>query len=234
MRPRAFVLALAVVTALAGVAWQRNTLAHLRAENRKLHSESELMARLKRENSIVEQLRLENRELAKLREETHDLHKLRNEVRQLRDQVQGLAGVRAENTRLRSSGSPSATKNTPTADPRPSFTLDALSFAGYATPEATLQTMFWAARQGDFDGAMKCFSEEARKEMVEDSPEDVRRGMEEMLKRFKGLRIAARRVISADEIQLGIQLSIEGNDTPDEQAVRFKLVGGEWRLGSMK
>ena len=37
-----------------------------------------------------------------------------------------------------------------------------LAFAGYATPEATLQSMFWAANNGDGDQLFVCFSPEAQ------------------------------------------------------------------------
>ena len=233
-RARTMIFALATVAALGTVAWRRSALSDLRADNQRLTTASEEAKRLASENAAISRIRAENQELQTLRNETRDLHKLRNEVRQLREQAKGLPSVRVENERLRASVSRSAAKNTPVVDSRPSFTLETLSFAGYATPEATLQTMFWAAKQGDLDAAMKCFSDEARKEMVGESPEDARRGMEEMVRRFKGLRIAARKVVSENEVQLGVQLSMEGSDAPDEQTIRFKLVGGEWRLGSMK
>lgn len=228
-------LTIVVLAALGigGVLLRQNALSTVRAENQRLTTATEEVRRLASENASIARIRAENQELQTLRVEIRDLHKLRNEVRQLREQAKGLPSVRTENERLRATVSRSATKSAPAVDSRPSFTLDTLTFAGYATPEATLQTMFWAARQGDLDAAMKCFSDEARKEIVGESPDDVRRGMEEMVKRFQGLRIAARRVISADEIQLGIQLS-QGNDTPEEETIPFKLVGGEWRLGGMK
>jgi TolA-binding protein len=232
-RARAILFALATVAALGTVAWRQSALSDLRTENQRLRKHTADAEQMTRQNGDIARLRAENQELQTLRNETRDLHKLRNEIRQLREQAKGLPSVRTENERLRAAKARATPQSAAAVDSRPSFTLDTLSFAGYATPEATLQTMFWAAKQGDFDAAMKCFSDEARKEMVGESPEDVRRGMEEMVKRFQGLRIAARRVISADEIQLGIQLS-QGNDTPEEETIPFKLVGGEWRLGSMK
>lgn len=232
--PLKLTIVVLAVLGLGGVLLRQKALSTVRAENQRLTTASEEAKRLASENATIARIRVENQELQVLRTEIRDLHKLRNEVRQLREQAKALPSVRTENERLRASVSRSATKSAPAVDSRPSFTLDTLNFAGYATPEATLQTMFWAAKQGDFDAAMKCFSDEARKEILGESPEDARRGIEEMLKQYKGFRIAARKVISADEIQLGIQLNKEGDDTPAEETLPFKLVGGEWRLGGMK
>jgi myosin heavy subunit len=226
--------AVLAVLGLGSVLLQQRSLSNFRTENQRLTTASEEAERLKSENAAISRIRAQNQELQTVRAETRDLHKLRNEVRQLREQTKGLPSVRTENERLRGSTSRSAMRNAPPAGPPQTFTLEDLRFAGYATPEATLQTMFWAMKQGDIDAVQKCLSDEARKEMGEESPEDVRRGMEAMAKQFKGLRIAARKVISPNEMQLGVQMSNEGNDTPDEQSIPFKLVGGEWRLGSMK
>jgi len=227
------ILALAAL-GLSSVLLRQKALSTVRAENQRLTTATEEVRRLASENASIARIRAENQELQTLRAETRDLHKLRNEVRQLREQAKGLPGVRAENERLRASVSRSATKSAPTPDSTPSITLNTLSFAGYGSPEATLQSFFWAMKQGNVDALMRCFTEEARKEMGEEFAEDMQRGMQDMLKRFKGLRIAARKVVSENEIQLGVQLSMEGDDAPDDQAIRFKLVGGEWRLGSMK
>jgi hypothetical protein len=144
--------------------------------------------------------------------------------------VKELAAVRAENERLRGAGALRTSNGALSAEARPWLTADQLSFAGYATPEATLQTLFWAVKQGDVESTKKCFTPETQKKMTEQPADDLRGEIERMSKRFQGIRVAARKVVSGEEIHLGAQINVADRETPDEAAFTFKLIDGAWRL----
>jgi hypothetical protein len=42
--------------------------------------------------------------------------------------------------------------------------------------------------------------------------------------------VAARKVVSGEEIHLGAQINVADRETPDEAAFTFKLIDGAWRL----
>lgn len=210
--------------------FQRRALNEVHIERQRSRADAEAAVRLARENREIEKLRQENREIDGLRVANRDLYKLRNEVHLLRDQVKEWAGVRAENERLRVVEGRRASNGAPSAEARPWLTADQLNFAGYATPEATLQTLFWAVKQGDVESIKKCFTPETQKKMAEQPADELRGEIERMSKRFQGIRVAARKVVSGGEIHLGAQINVADRETPDEAAFPFKLIGGEWRL----
>jgi hypothetical protein len=51
-----------------------------------------------------------------------------------------------------------------------------------------------------------------------------------MMAGFKGFRVAAKKVVSTDEVRLGIQLSADQDAAPDEWVLPFKRVEGEWKV----
>ena len=51
-----------------------------------------------------------------------------------------------------------------------------------------------------------------------------------MMEGFKGIRVVAKKVVSTDEVKLGIQLSAEQDAAPDEVVLPFKRVEGEWKV----
>jgi hypothetical protein len=66
--------------------------------------------------------------------------------------------------------------------------------------------------------------------MAEQPTDELRGEMERLSKRFQGIRVAARKVVSGAEIHLGAQINVADRETPDEAAFPFKLIDGEWRL----
>lgn len=228
---RAIVIVVAIAAGLSGIAWQRSALSDLREENRRLRDHTAAAERMARENGDIPQLRVENEEIRTLRTETRDLHKLRNEVRQLREQVKGLAQVRNENQRLRISASRTNTATT-SAAVQPPVTLDQVSFMGMETPEATLQSFLWAVRQEDIQTFRNCLTPERQAEMASRSEDMIREYVKGLKSQMNGLRIAARKDVSADEVQLGLLIYAENLEPHAESkaALSFKRIGNQWRL----
>ena len=223
---------LLAVVAGTGIYWQR--ISSLRGENQALELQLQGAWQFSAEGRSIGELRSENAEVHRLKTETRDLHRVRNQVRQLREQTKDLDTLRTKNERLHAAVAkleepPAAASSTQ----RPAFILGQLQFSGYATPEATLITMFWAMKQGDLATAARCWSsDEAGKWFGGTKPEEFRRQGEAMSKQFGELRIAAKKIVSAQEVILGIQMFSKGNNKPDEIGMPFKLIGDEWKLSA--
>jgi hypothetical protein len=227
------ICALLLAGAMTGTLFQRSALSRVRADNRQLRERSSEAQRLARENANVDQLREENREVENLRNETRDLHKLRNEVRQLRERKPDLDILRSENQRLRARTHAAGGPTSRGSDARPTVTKEMLADGGWGSPEASIQTFFWAMRERNAQKLRACFSEEAGRNLRDQSDERV---LEEatMMDTFTGFQIVAKKVVSADEIKLGIriiQATGQGESAPTEMALPFKRVGGEWKIG---
>ena len=212
----------------AVVLLHRAALSTARSENQALQRASQEARRLMRENAGMDRLRAENREIGPLRNETRELHKLRNEVRQLREQAKGLAQVQSENQRLKAAVAPRTNAPTPVATLQPLTTLDQVSYLGMETPEATLQSFLWAIRQEHVHAFRNCLIPEKQKEMESQTEEQIRANMREMKRRFKGFRIDAKKEVSADEVQLGVQFYEEQEET--KMALPLKRIAYEWKL----
>jgi len=219
---------LVLAAAMGGVLLQHNALSTARTENQRLRNEQVEAARLAQENGEIERLRAENQELAKLRKEVTELHKLRNETRQLRGQTEALPSLQAENRRLKASAASPTDPPRPALDSQPPITIEQAAFAGMATPEATLQSFLWAIRQEDIQAYRTCLTPEQQKEMESRGEEQIRTNMRGAKGHLKGFRIAAKKQVSAEEIQLGVQAY--GGDEEQLMALPFKRIGNEWKL----
>lgn len=101
-----------------------------------------------------------------------------------------------------------------------------LAFAGYATPEATLQTECWAMSKGDAKLFLDGMTSEKHRQM-EDSVMAKGGGMN--ASQITGFKILNKENISADEIVLTVRF--EGGDNRDgEQKMRLQRLNGEWKV----
>ena len=119
-----------------------------------------------------------------------------------------------------------------------------LAFAGYATPEATLQSMFWAANNGNGDQLFACFSPEAQAAIGKEP--NGRKNFDDGVKKsaqaqsIKGLQITARKVLADDQVELKFKLDTSaqpknGGPIPDFLVQPLVKFGGEWKIcGSTK
>ena len=148
----------------AFLAFQRNGLQRLRAENGQLSAAQSEASLIKSDLAFLETWQDVIVEITNLQTQNHELPKLRNEVHQLREQVRDLETLRAENTRLRSlaqqvSAQPPFLANSSV------ISKDSLTNAGFATPEATAQTYFWAIREANQTAWMNCLTAQLVKQV---------------------------------------------------------------------
>jgi hypothetical protein len=220
--------ALAALLGTTAVVWQRQEFVQARTE---APSESPIMLTNDLPSTEAE------RQAAALREETRNLARLRNEVTQLRRQQAELAAARTENDELlkaKETG-PAIRRKTPSGF----RSREQLQNAGYATPEAALETLFWAMREGNAEVAMQSLppdhSQRLRFErLTAENKIEKRAEMEEQfrseqlntMKNFTDFAIAHREQPSPDAVVLHLRSSITTN-TMKFQLQRF---GDEWKI----
>jgi hypothetical protein len=114
-----------------------------------------------------------------------------------------------------------------------------LAFAGYATPEATLQSMVWAAINGDGDKLFACFSPEAQAAIGKEP--NGRKNFDAGVKKsaqaqsIKGMQVTARKVLADDKVELKFKLDFASPPKNGECDKGFAIcpfvkIGGEWKL----
>jgi len=112
-----------------------------------------------------------------------------------------------------------------------------MAFAGYTTPEAVLQSIVWAAVNGDCDKAYACLSPESQADM--NSKPNGRRKFNADIKRhgqqIQGMQITARKTLADDKVELKFKLDTadptkNGGPIPDFLVAPFVKVGGEWKF----
>ncbi|MHB1308484.1 MAG: hypothetical protein ACYDC1_19605 [Limisphaerales bacterium] len=156
-----------------------------------------------------------------------ELMRLRAEVTRLRQRQRELANVRQENEVLRSTFATGGTNGSGarfTALPGWVRRQEA-QFLGNATPEAALQSFFWAIEHRDTNVLMQILSE--------DQAEHIRRAIAEEPDKFwariaivPGYRLIASEPRSDTEVVLKVETL--PTEPPDE--MRVSKVGNEWRL----
>jgi len=210
--------------------WQRHGLSQIRTRASEPNAFSS-MADDKTADTVLQQ------EIAALREQTKDLAKLRNEVSQRREVRSDLAAARSENARLLEAKQTGALIS---REPPPGFvSRDNLTFAGYATPEATLQSLFWALRDGDMMAAMRSMPvDDEELVRLEKMPAQERARIEEefksdaevrLMKQFNDFAVVSREDISDDEVVLHIRSSVATNTFPHA----LKRFGSEWKITAL-
>ena len=107
-------------------------------------------------------------------------------------------------------------------------------FAGYATPEASVQSMLWAGSRGDFKGFLAaCTSEQIKRfesKMAGKSDEEISREAKAWANALKDYKITQKDVISESEVHLHIHAtpSAEGLHS-GKVIVVMQKIGNEWK-----
>jgi RNA polymerase sigma factor (sigma-70 family) len=107
-------------------------------------------------------------------------------------------------------------------------------FAGYATPEASIQSLLWAGSRGDFKGLLAgCTAEQSKRfedKMAGKSDEEIAREAKAWANALKGYQITGKDVISENEVHLHIHAtpSAEGLHS-GKVIVVMEKIGNEWK-----
>lgn len=227
------ILALLAVVVFAGAFfWEQSQLLRLRAGNEALRAEQ-------RE---ADQLAAENRELPKLRPEGEapkfdrtELLRLRNQVGKLRAQQLEVNKLRAANERLGEEIKVGKFAPRRLADMEGAVPREKWVYAGFATPEATVQSFLSAVLSGDPEQFLNCASpedaEQIRKELAKD-PDGFRKSLEKEFGKMS--TISAFRITGVvpkgddgGRVEVRVQMVVDGESMP----LPLKRVGNEWKLG---
>jgi hypothetical protein len=189
---------------------------------------------------LADKLAKRDAELQVLRVQVQDLLKLRQEVRQLRAGTNELSQMLEESRHVKE-----ATTNAPLA---PATTITAgneedyiakenWTFAGYATPEATLQSSMWALREGDLDAFLGSLTSDGRAKIAEQmqtgnkSQEELATDLKRSSEGLTGFKILDQGTVSDDSIMLQVQMSGGGNAL---HHFIFTRTGNEWKMSDTR
>jgi hypothetical protein len=103
------------------------------------------------------------------------------------------------------------------------------AFAGYASPEAALQTYFWALNKQD----AKNFEASMTTSALQDAGEPIEQAIREAapeLKKISGYRILGIEAIAADEIVFKIATEGGAAQDGDNDEMTIKKIGAEWKV----
>jgi hypothetical protein len=213
-------LAGAVTTALR----EHGEIEQARAEQATLITESQEAQRLAEENKGITALRNSNTEVEKLREQNKNLPALRNDVRQLRRAAADLEKLRAENQQLLAAMSAAKSPTGPGAVPAGFLPRAAMQDVGTSTPEAAVQTFLWALTQGNLERLAQLTGADGPP--IPLNAEQQKSRLSQEAQSFPGFAIAGKNVISADEVEIGLQTSVGGTVAP----IKLRRVGNEWKV----
>jgi hypothetical protein len=109
---------------------------------------------------------------------------------------------------------------------------DSWAFAGYASPDAALQTLLWAASQGDLKTLLGSVTGEAQKRIEKDlegksEGEASRKAIDDAIN-LKSVRVYVRNVQSDDTVI--IQAGYENGRLTYFEKLFMKKIGNEWKL----
>src|SRR5262249_31795882 len=142
-----------------------------------------------------------------------ELPRLRGEASALRGQSNEAAKLREENLKLQSAA---AKHKSPLDGITPlakyDFSEPAPPPAGYATPEAAMQTMMWAHRSFDFKAILESLTPEERKGLERqlrehpDAEAQLRAKVSQEFARIKSVTVLDKQVISENQLLFHIYL----------------------------
>jgi len=166
------------------------------------------------EVELGELLRLRG-EAGRLRRENQELTRLREQNQQLRAALPAGQGVRAADL---------------TADAT-YWPKDSWVFAGYATPESTIQSLLWSASNGNMRSILAGLTGEAQKQLEEElkqkSEAEMAAESARDIAKFKSCRVLEKEYLPGDAIRLTLQMDGENAET---NKLILKRVGNEWKI----
>jgi len=152
-----FIAAIVALGALGGIVKQRSAIAELREQNVILRTTQEEVAKLKSENAALPTIRSSLTNQLSSESNDSELLRLRGEVSRFRVQRAELNRLNEENARLVGKILNGVGQPQKISEMEGFVAKESWVNAGFATPEAALQTFFWAAREGDLTRLADCF-----------------------------------------------------------------------------
>ena len=237
MKTNSVITSGACVAAVIGLAiWlavEHQARLKLGEEHKALEQQLKQMAGLVAENAQLSNLVAQANSAPSLSDDqSRELLRLRGEAGLLRQQSQELETTRKENRQARAALE-SSLKN-PSAATADYWPRDSWAFAGYASPDAVLQTSLWAANNGDLKALLASATGEVRKQMEEDlggkpESEATIRAMDEVMN-IKSVRVLNREVQAYDTVV--VTATFEDRTDTHTERLLVKKIGNDWELSA--
>ena len=241
MKAKSIILSILCTTAAVGVAiWLgvgHRARLRLGEENTALRQQLEQMGGLVAENARLSNLVAQAKSSQSLPDERlKELLRLRGEVGALRQQGKEIETLREENRQarvalesIRKPEKAGAAESPATADYWP---RDSWAFVGYASPNASLQTSFWAANKSDLKALLGGMTGEIQEKVQKDiegksESEASARAMGEVA-RLKSVRVLNREV--RDDETVVLTAEFDDNNRTEVNRLLMKKIGSDWKL----
>jgi hypothetical protein len=158
---------------------------------------------------------------------TPEVLRLRAEVSRLMRRKQELSGAVAENQKLKSQVA-AIGSNSQSNLPNDYLRKANAQNRGYATPQATIETFFWAVQSTNMNNVLETFTPETASEVQQTIRDDPQRA-DNFFKEFAlpGYRILRTEPIGPDHVRLLLEI-VPGIDP---MPIDAKLINGQWKLG---
>ena len=228
MKPRTFIICASVTVCgltVAGVVLQARQLGVLRGEGQRFRQELQ-----RSRDEQVSPVSADTKPIVS--SPSAELLRLRNQVSQLSMRQRELAGVETENARLRAQVEMALTNATTKVAPQGFIRKANARNLGYATPEATLETFFWAMQNRDFGRLVESCTPEVAAKFKRDLERGGKSEKEfiDIIDRIGGFYIVERTVVREDFVELTVVM-LRGNDAKSSP-MQFQRINGEWKSES--
>jgi hypothetical protein len=161
---------------------------------------------------------------------TPELLRLRNEVTRLTERRRELASERAENERLRAQVASQGTNGPGGFQLPPSYVRKSEArMMGYITPDDTLQTLLWAARNHDWTNVLQAFTPEAAKELrvrAGESQQSIEAFFRDEVA-LPGMAVISRKQDTNDGLTY---LEVEVMPGMEHAEISLKQINGQWKI----
>jgi len=227
-------IAVLVMALVAGIVVQSMRVSKLKTQNEALRQQvAALQAQADHLSSQASQPAApaatdEDRgELLRLRNQAAQLKQVTNELQRLRTQVQQLQAA-SQQVRAAPATPPAADSNAAVTATGP-VPRESWAFAGYATPEATLQSALFAMSQGDYQTFLASMSPEEAARMQKSfegkTPEQIAEEGRRETANARSFQILAKQELAPDRVMLNV--FVAGEDRA--QRIIMQKVGEEWK-----
>jgi hypothetical protein len=221
-------LVLVSLTTLWGVWGQRNQLARLRAEQQQLlaqqASDSPASPTAAEAGATVPGTPPPTLVV------TPELLRLRSEVTRLTERRRELEGVRAENERLLAQLASRGTNGPGGFQLPPGYIRQSEArMVGYNSPDDTLQSLLWAARNHDLTNILQAFTPERAEELRAQAGES-RESLAEFFS--KSAALVGMRVVKREQQAGDGSFVVEVEVMPDlpPAQISFRQINGQWKI----
>jgi hypothetical protein len=237
MRPKGFLTSMVGLAAVAGLSiWlsvEHRARLRLGEEHQALEPQVDQMAELiARNEQLSNRLTQASRPQSLPDSQSREVLRLRGAVGVLRQQLTELETARAENRQARAALASGAGKAAASADYWP---RDSWAFAGFASPDAALQSSLWAANQGNLKALVASTTGEVQKRIAADfeGKSDTEASIKAMdeVSSLKSVRILNREAQGDDTVVLTTEF--EDRTGTHTGKMVMKKVGNEWKVSSL-